>query len=205
MSILLKLDDGTNPPEQPGYLALVADDTGPDPVLAVVDPAGNRTVLGAAPEVDIASSESPGVEGGPPSGAEDVDLYVAWHGIEPPAPEIVESRVTWCRAGLAVSVSGYSQLITTQAATGFIALRNQDYDGGGFDRIVGRQLDPDDRRAFGTVVVEDIDPLSPTSGQVVGHGFMQTNIEFSVPAAGAYRVHFSGHLSVTAEPYVPGA
>lgn len=204
MSILLKLETGPDGYEQPGYLALLADDSGERPALAVVDADGNKTVLVAAPEADIASSESPGVEGGPPSGAEDVDLYVAWNVIEPPAPALVESRVTWCRAGLAVSVSGYSQIIATQAATGFLAVRTQD-GAGGFDKIVGRELDPSDRCAFGTVVVEDMDGLSPTVGQVVGHGFMHTNIEFSVPAAGTYRVHFSGHLSVTAVDYVTGA
>ncbi|WP_374248066.1 hypothetical protein [Thermomonas sp.] len=204
MSILLKLDDGTNPPEQPGYLALVADDTGPDPVLAVVDPAGKRTVLGAAPEVDIASGGSQRAVNGPFEGATNVELCVAWDVVEPPAPDAVDSCIVWSRVGRAVSVSGYSDIVATAAAAGRILSHPTAAPAGGFAPIIGLQLG-ESPAAFGTVVVEDADASSPTFGQVVAHGYMHADIHFSVPAAGTYRVHFSGHLSVTAEPYVPGA
>ena len=112
----------------------------------------------------------------------------------------VPAAVAWCRNGFAVSISGRADITAASAGAGEIAIKEGANEA--FDYMLGNELGSS---GFGVVVVEDRDSESPTYGQVIAHGFIDYGIQFTVPAAGDYRIHFSGHLSLLARPFVPGA
>lgn len=104
----------------------------------------------------------------------------------------ISAIATWMRIGFSVSMSGRASITASLSGNSSFALRAGAHEG--FDSIIGSDIDS----ASGVVSVVDMRDASPTFGQPVASGFISDDtISFSIPAAGDYKILFTGHVNLS--------